>query len=73
MKSTAGIAVSGVSGVAGRSLSELSLPGLMSSRSLYSMSARGFFFVFKKKIEKNQIQCTIRSSRPKTLRIMSHS
>ena len=48
MKSTAGIAVSGVSGVAGRSSSELSLPGLMSSRSLYSMSARGFFFVFLK-------------------------
>lgn len=72
MKSIAGIAVSGVSGVAGRSFSELSLPGLMSSRSLYSMSARGFFFVFQKN-RKNQIQCTIRSSRPKTLRIMSHS
>ena len=52
MKSTAGIAVSGVSGVAGRSSSELSLPGLMSSRSLYSMSARGFFFVFQKKEKK---------------------
>lgn len=46
----AGIAVSGVGGVAGLSLSELSLPGLMSSRSLYSTSANGFLFVFDEKM-----------------------
>ena len=49
MKSIAGIAVSGVGGVAGLSSSELSLPGLMSSRSLYSTSANGCFFVFGEK------------------------
>lgn len=44
----AGVAVSGVSGVVGQlSKSELSSPGLMSSRSLYSMSVSGRFFVGK--------------------------
>ena len=55
VKSGAGIAVSGVPGEAGLSLSKLSLPGLMSSRSLYSMSASRFSLAFYKTKKKKTI------------------